>query len=84
MTLPEVGAIQFLQPASSGDHSRKQVTAVSSDEESGKAKSHRERGGPSPIQDQVTLSKEAQALSTSRHHASKGNSFQQPSSPFDR
>ncbi|MCW5784306.1 MAG: hypothetical protein KIT39_13425 [Nitrospirales bacterium] len=82
MTLPEVGAIQFLQPASSGDHSRKQVTAVSSDEESGKAKSHRERGVP--IQDQVTLSKEAQALSTSRHPASKGNSFQQPSSPFDR
>ena len=82
MTLPEVGAIQFLQPASSGDHSRKQVTAVSSDEESGKATSHRERGVP--IQDQVTLSKEAQALSTSRHHASKGNSFQQPSSPFDR
>ncbi|WNM63037.1 hypothetical protein [Candidatus Nitrospira neomarina] len=84
MTLPEIGAIQFLQPASSGDHSRKQVTAVSSDEESGKAKSHRERGVPSPIQDQVTLSKEAQALSTSRHPAaSKGNSFQQPSSPFD-
>ena len=82
MTLPEVGAIQFLQPASSGDHSRKQVTAVSSDEESGKATSHRERGVP--IQDQVTLSKEAQALSTSRHPASKGNSFQQPSSPFDR
>ncbi len=84
MTLPEVGAIQFLQPASSADHSRKQVTAVSSDEESGKTKSHRERGALSPIQDQVTLSKEAQALATSRNHASKGNSFQQPSSPFDR
>lgn len=84
MTLPEIGAIQFLQPASSGDHSRKQVTAVSSDEEGGKTKSHRERGGPSPIQDQVTLSKEAQALATSRNQSSKNHSFQQPSSPFDR
>lgn len=84
MTLPEIGAIQFLQPASSVDHSRKQVTAVSSDEESGRTKSHGQRGVPSPIQDQVTLSKEAQALATSRNHASKSNSFQQPSSPFDR
>ncbi len=83
MTLPEIGAIQFLQPASSGDHSRKQVTAVSSNEEGGKTRSHRERG-PSPIQDQVTLSKEAQALATSRNQASKSHSFQQPSSPFDR
>ncbi|GJL70015.1 MAG: hypothetical protein NPIRA06_26500 [Nitrospirales bacterium] len=85
MTLPEIGAIQFLQPASSGgDHSRKQVTAVNSDEESGKSKSHRERGVSSPIQDQVTLSREAQALATSRNQASKSNSFQQPPSPFDR
>ena len=62
MTLPEVGAIQFLQSASPGDHSRKQVTAVSSDEEGGKAKGQRERIVPSPIQDQVTLSNEAQSV----------------------
>jgi hypothetical protein len=84
MTLPEVGAIQFLQPASSDVHARKQVTAVRPDGEGDKAKGQRERGVPSPIRDQVTLSKEAQALATSRNHASKGNSFQQPSSPFDR
>jgi hypothetical protein len=84
MTLPEVGAIQFLQPASSGDHSRKQVTAVSSNEESGKAKSQRDRGAPAPIQDQVTLSKEAQSLATSNSPPSNNNAFQQSPSPFDR
>ena len=81
MTLPEVGAIQFLQPAASDIHARKQVTAVRPDEESAKAKGQREqRGVPSPIQDQVTLSKEAR----SRNQTSKNHSFQQPSSPFDR
>lgn len=84
MTLPEVGAIQFLQPTSSDIHARKHVTAVRPDEEAGKAKGQRERGVPSRIQDQVTLSKEAQALATSRNHASKSNAFQQPPSPFDR
>jgi hypothetical protein len=84
MTLPEVGAIQFLQPASSGNHARKQVTAVRPDEEGDKAKGQRERGVPSPIQDQVTLSKEAQALATSTSQTSNNNSFQQSPSPFDR
>lgn len=84
MTLPEVGAIQFLQPASSDVHTRKQVTAVRPDEEGDKAKGQREQSVPSPIHDQVTLSKEAQALATSTNQSSKNNSFQQPPSPFDR
>jgi hypothetical protein len=84
MTLPEVGAIQFLNPASSGVHTRRQVTAVRSDEEGDTAKGQRERGSPSPIQDQVILSKEAQELAASNSHTSKNNAFQQSPSPFDR
>ena len=84
MTLPEVGAIQFLQPASAEVHTRKQVTAVRPDEEGDKAKRQRERGVSSPIQDQVTLSKEAQALARSTSQSSKNNSFHQSPSPFDR
>ncbi|MDH4193460.1 MAG: hypothetical protein OEW33_04175 [Nitrospirota bacterium] len=84
MTLPEVGAIQFLQPASSEVHARKHVTAVKSDEDGDKARGQRERGPTPPIQDQVTLSKEAQALATSTSPTSNNNSFQQSPSPFDR
>ena len=84
MTLPEVGAIQFLKPASSTDHARKQVTPIKPDQEGDKAKGQRERGVPSPIQDQVRLSKEAQALAASHSQTSKNNAFQQSPSPFDR
>lgn len=83
MTLPEVGAIQFSQPASSDVHARKHVTAVKPDEDGGKAKG-RERGASSPVQDQVTLSKEARALATSNSQPSNNNAFQQSPSPFDR
>lgn len=84
MTLPEIGAIQFRQPASSEIQNRKHVTAVSPDEEGDKAKDQRERGVPSPIQDQVTLSKEAQALATATAQNTNHHSFQQSPSPFDR
>lgn len=40
--------------------------------------------GSSPVQDQVTLSKEAQALSTPDPRTSKNNTFQGNTSPFDR
>lgn len=84
MTLSEVGASQFHQPASSEVHARKHVTAVKPDEDGDNAKGHRERGVPSPIQDQVTLSKEAQGLATTNSQTSKNNPFQQSPSPFDR
>ena len=84
MTLPEVGAIQFSQSASSEVHARRQVTAVRLNEEGDSPKGQRERGTYSPIQDQVTLSKEAQALATSNSQTSKNNAFQQSPSPFDR
>ncbi len=41
-------------------------------------------GSASPIQDQVTLSREAQALSVSDSQSSKNNTFQQSPSPFDK
>jgi len=84
MTLPEVGAIQFSQSASSEVHARRQVTAVRLNEEGDSAKGQRERSTYSPIQDQVTLSKEAQALATSNSQTSKNNAFQQSPSLFDR
>jgi hypothetical protein len=84
MTLPEVGAINFLQPASSEVHTRKHVTAVRPDEEGDKTKGQRERGIPPPIKDQVTLSKEAHALATSNSQTVNNHSFQQSPSPFDR
>lgn len=84
MTLSEVGSIQFFQPASSDVHARKHVPAVKPDGEGGKAKGQQERAASSPVQDQVTLSKEAQALATSNSHPSNNNAFQQSPSPFDR
>lgn len=84
MILPEVVASQFFQPTSSEVLSRKHVTAVRHDEDSDKAKDQRERGVPSPIQDQVTLSKEAQRLATLNSQPSNDNAFQQSPSPFDR
>ena len=84
MTLPEVGTNQFLKPFLPEMHAQRHVTAARSDEESDKAKGQRERGASSPIQDQVTLSKEAQALATSNSPTSRNNSFQQSPSPFDR
>jgi len=84
MTLPEVGANQFLQSTSSEVHSRKYVTPVRPDEDGDKARGQRERGVPSPVQDQVTLSKEAQTLAAANGPTSNNNSFQQSASPFDR
>ena len=84
MTLPEVGASQLLQPAPPAVHARKQLSAISSDEDGDTSKGQRERGVPSPIQDQVSLSKEAHTLATSNNQTSNNQSFQQSPSPFDR
>jgi len=84
MTLPEVGASQLIQPASLDVHARKQVSPLRSDEDSDHGSVQRERGVPSRVQDQVTLSKEAQALATSTSQFLKHNSFQQSPSPLDR
>jgi hypothetical protein len=84
MTLPEVGASQFLQPPTSGVHTRKPLSAIHSEEEGDTTKGHRERQVSSSTQDQVTLSKEAQTRANSTSQASTNHSFQQSPSPFDR
>ena len=84
MTLSEVGASQFRQSLLSEIQAQKHVTAVKPGEDGDNAHGQRERGTPSPIQDNVTLSKEAHALATSNSQTSKNNSFQQSPSPFDR
>lgn len=85
MTLPEVGASQFLQPASFEIHGRKQASPLRSDEDGDHdASVKRGKGVSSPVQDQVTLSREAQSLATSTSQSSKNNSYQQSPSPLDR
>ncbi|PJA80684.1 MAG: hypothetical protein CO149_00835 [Nitrospirae bacterium CG_4_9_14_3_um_filter_51_5] len=85
MTLPEVAASEFLQPAFLGVHGRKQASFLRSDENRDHdASIKRGRGVSSPVQDHVTLSKEAQALATSTSQSSTNNSFQQSPSPLDR
>ncbi len=85
MTLTGLETQQFPQTASSVTQGDKQVTAVRpSHDATNKTKEQQEPRVPSPIQDQVTLSKEAQALSVSGPQTSKNNTFQQSPSPFDR
>lgn len=84
MALAGVEAQQFLQTVSSITQAQKQVPAANPRHDmEEKTKEQQEPGAPSPIQDHVTLSKEAQALSASDPQASKNNTFQgSPSSPL--
>lgn len=84
MTLSELKASQFLQSTASEIQVRKHLSAVKLNEDSNKAKDQEGRSLSSPIQDQVTLSKEAQALAASNRPPSNNHSFEQPPSPFDR
>ena len=85
MTLPGIETQHFFQPASSVSQDRNQVTAARpSGDATDKAKERPEPRASTPVQDQVTLSREAQALSTANSQTSKGNSFQESPSPFDR
>lgn len=85
MTVSGLETQQFPQTVSSVTQEDKQVTGVRpSREATSKTKEQQEPRTPSPIQDQVTLSKEAQALSVSDPQTSKNNTFQNSPSPFDR
>lgn len=68
---------------SSQDRREVSATRTSSDAPV-RNKERPESRGPSPIQDQVTLSKEAQTLSVSDSQPSKNSTFQQSPSPFDK
>ncbi len=80
MTLSGIETHQSSQALLSSTQDRKHVTASRASNDA--TEKTKEQLRPSPIQDQVTLSKEAQALSASDPQALKNNTFQQ--SPFDR
>jgi len=85
MTVQGIEAQQFSQPVSSVSQDRQQVTAARpSGDATDRANDRPEPRDSAPIQDQVTLSNEAQALSTDNSQPSKGNPFQESPSPFDR
>ena len=80
MTLSGIETHQSSQALLSGTQDRQHVTASRASNDA--TEKTKEQLRPSPIQDQVTLSKEAQALSDSDPQALRNNTFQQ--SPFDR
>ena len=85
MTIPGIETQNFFQPGSSISQDRNQVTAArSSGDATERAKERPEPRASAHVQDQVTLSKEAQALSASNSQPSKSKEFQESPSPFDR
>jgi hypothetical protein len=85
MTVSGLETQQFPQTVSSVTQGDKQVTGVRpSHDATRKTKEQQGPRAPSPIQDPVTLSKEAQELSAFDPQTSKNNTFQASPSPFDR
>jgi len=85
MTVSGLETQQFPQTVSSVTQEDRQVTGVRPTHNANdKTKEQQEPHAPSPIRDQVTLSKEAQELSTFDPQTSKNNTFQNSPSPFDR
>jgi len=85
MTLAGIETHQSPQALVSSTQDRKYVTATrASNDAPDRAKEQSPSREPSPIQDQVSLSREAQTLSVSNSQTSKNNTFQQSPSPFDR
>ena len=85
MTVSGLETQQFPQTVSSVTQDHKQATGVRPSHDAiSKTKEQQEPHAPSPVQDQVTLSKEAQTLAASDPQTSKNNTFQNSPSPFDR
>lgn len=82
MTSAGIETHQSSQALVSSTQDRKHVTASRASNDA--TEKTKEQPRPSPVQDQVTLSKEAQTLSVSNSQTSKNNTFQQSPSPFDR
>ncbi len=76
-------ASQPFSPKNVGIHQTQQSTTATNATSKTPDKA-KEQGGPAPVQDHVTLSKQAQALATSTSPTAKNNTFQQSPSPFDR
>jgi hypothetical protein len=85
MTVSGLEAQQVPQTVSSVTQEDRQVTSVRPTHNANdKTKEQQEPRAPFPIQDHVTLSKEAQELSAFDPQTSKNNTFQRSPSPFDR
>ncbi len=83
MTLAGVEIQAVSQVQSADIQNRKlSIDVRPSDDATDKAQGRQETRNIAPIQDQVTLSKEAQVLSVSKSQTSENNTFEQ--SPFDR
>ena len=84
MTVTGVDSLQSPLALASSVQPRKNVAALTSQTVSDQANDQSAARSPSAIQDQVTLSREAQTLSDSDSQSSKNNTFQQSPSPFDK
>lgn len=85
MTVPGIDTLSTALALSPSVQPRKEIAdAKASQAASDATKNQTVSGSPSSVQDQVTLSREAQALSVSDSQSSKNNTFQQSPSPFDK
>ncbi len=86
MTLGGVETLQASSQALSASvHDRKALEETKAIQNGpDKSKEKPSLTAPSPVQDQVTLSKEAQTLSTSNSQNQPDKSFQQSPSPLDK
>ena len=85
MTVTGVDTLSSPLALSASVQPRKDVADVkASQADSGTTQNQAASRSASGVQDQVTLSREAQALSVSDSQSSKNNTFQQSPSPFDK
>ncbi len=85
MNVSGIETQSFPQAQATDTHSRKDVAAVKTrDDVRDKPNGQEERRESAPVQDQVTLSREAQTRSASSPETLKNSTFQQSPSPFDR
>ena len=85
MVITSIETQSSLQIQSSHTQSRKHLTPLRpKGDDADQTKEESQLRGASPIQDRVSLSREAQALSVSDSETSKNSTFQQSPSPFDR
>ncbi len=84
MTVTGVDSLQSPLALASSVQPKKNVAALTPQTVSDQAKDQSSTRSSSAIQDQVTLSREAQTLSVSDSQSSKNNTFQQSPSPFDK
>jgi hypothetical protein len=85
MAITAIDSHQASQAVTPISQSHKPVSAIRTRHDGPeKTKEQQKPEASSPVQDHVTLSKEAQALSTPDPQTSKNNTFQGNTSPFDR